>query len=121
MKNIFYILFVTIITLCSCSKTSKQDIDADIIIFTQQGCSHCEKAVDFINNDLLVKNPSLRVTQIDISYDMENIKILKHYLEKYKFHKSTVGTPIIIFNDKLVMGWGIENKVGLKKAFYPKL
>ena len=41
------------LVLCACGKDKYET--ADILIFTQQGCSHCEKAVDFINNRLLVE------------------------------------------------------------------
>ena len=60
MKNILYTLFIAVFVLCSCQKQSNKNIDADIIIFTQQGCSHCEKAIDFLNNKLLVNNPAVR-------------------------------------------------------------
>lgn len=120
MKNILYTLFIAVFVLCSCQKQSNKNIDADIIIFTQQGCSHCEKAIDFLNNKLLVNNPAVRIAQIDVTYDQDNIKTLKYYLDKYQFRGSRVGTPVIIFNNQLVMGWSIENKVKLQRAFVSK-
>lgn len=117
MKNIFYILFIITFILCSCQKQSNKDIDADIVIFTQQGCSHCEKAMDFLNTRFLPDNPEVRVAQIDVSFDADNIKTLKYYLDKYNYSGNRVGTPVIVFNNQLVMGWSIENKVKLQKAF----
>ena len=116
MKTPFYVLFLLLFTLCACNKQSNE-IDTDILIFTQQGCPHCEKAVDFINNKLLTQKPSLRITQIDITDNGDSIKTLKHYLERYNFHGDRIGTPIIIFNNQLVMGWNVTNKFKLKKAF----
>lgn len=114
MKKIATI-FTLVLLLCSCGD-NKYD-KADILIFTQQGCSHCEKAMDFINNRLLVKNPSLKVEQVDISYDSKNISLLKKYLIKYKVTDGSIGTPIIVFDKQLVIGWGLANKVKLQKLF----
>ena len=116
MKKILC-LFTLVLFFAACGNKNEKYDNADILIFTQQGCSHCEKAMDFINNRLKVKNPKLTVEQVDISYKAENIKLLKEYLRKYKFKEESVGTPIIIFNKKMVMGWTLENKVKLQKAF----
>ena len=114
-KIILLLIFVCMIGACG-NKNEKFD-NADILIFTQHGCSHCEKAMDFINNRLKVKNPALTVEQVDVSYDRDNIMLLKKYLHRYNFEGETVGTPIIIFNKQLLMGWNLENKVKLQKAF----
>ena len=116
MKKIFYIVAL-LLSLTACKPNMDKYDNVDILIFTQQGCSHCEKAMDFINNRLKVKNPALQVVQIDVSYDSENIKLLKHYLKKYDFNGDSVGTPIIVFNKQMLMGWGLQNKVKLQKAF----
>ena len=121
MKKILFIFALVLFCAACGQKNEKSDYEkydkVDILIFTQQGCSHCEKAMDFINNRLKVKNPKLTVEQIDVSYDSENIKILKEYLHKYDFKENTIGTPIIIFNKQLVMGWDLQNKVKLQRAF----
>lgn len=115
MKKLFCILAAVSLMLGACGKDKYET--ADILIFTQQGCSHCEKATDFINNRLLAKNPELKVVEVDISYDRDNILILKRFLNKYKFDGKNVGTPVIIFNQQLLVGWGLENKVKLQRAF----
>jgi glutaredoxin len=117
MKKIAYAFTALVFMLCACHKEQNMEIDNDIIIFTQQGCPHCEKAVDFINNSLLQKNPSLRIKQIDVSHNDQNFEILQSYLKKYNFHETRIGTPVIIFNNQLVMGWDLTNKFKLKKAF----
>ena len=119
MKKNLCAFLILVFAVCACHKQNRE-INADIIIFTQQGCSHCEHAADFINNRLLIDHPSLQISWIDVTYDADNIKILKHYLQKYKFNKNHVGTPIIIFNDQLIMGWNVENKVKLQRAFASK-
>ena len=101
--------------LCACGKDKYET--ADILIFTQQGCSHCEKAVDFINNRLLVKNPEIKVVNVDVSYDRDNILLLKRFLNKYDYDGKNIGTPVIIINKQLLVGWGLENKVKLQRAF----
>lgn len=115
MKKLFCILAAISFVLCACGKDKYET--ADILIFTQQGCSHCEKAVDFIHNRLQAKNPAIKVVEVDISYDRDNILILKRFLNKYKYDGHTVGTPVIIFNQQLLVGWGLENKVKLQRAF----
>lgn len=115
MKKLFCMLAALSLMLCACGKDKYET--ADILIFTQQGCSHCEKAVDFINNRLLVKNPGLKVVNVDVSYDRDNILLLKRFLNKYEYDGKNVGTPVIIFNRQLVVGWGLENKVKLQRAF----
>lgn len=119
MKKLFCMLIVSSFLLCACGKDKYES--ADILIFTQQGCSHCEKAVDFINKRLLVKNPGLSVVNVDVSYDRDNILLLKRFLSKYQFDGRNVGTPVIIFNNQLVVGWGLENKVKLQRAFDPDM
>ena len=117
MKKIFYLFtLIFLITACGKQETEKYD-KADILIFTQYGCSHCEKAMDFINNRLKVKNPKLTVEQVDVSYDSKNIKLLKEYLRRYDFKGTTIGTPVSIFKHKLLMGWDFQNKVKLQKVF----
>lgn len=116
MKKIFLCaiaVFTLLLNACGEDKYEK----ADILIFTQQGCPHCSKAMDFINKRLKVKNPNLNVVEVDVSYDKENIILMQRYLSKYKYKGNSVGTPIIIFNQQMVMGWGLENKVKLQKAF----
>ncbi len=117
MKKFFCTLVIMTFVLCACHKEQNMEIDNDIIIFTQQGCPHCEKAVDYINNYLLLKKPTLHIKQIDVSHNNENIEILKHYLKKYNSYETRIGTPVIIFNNQLVIGWDITNKFKLKKAF----
>lgn len=119
MKRLFCILAALAVMLAACGKDKYEN--ADILIFTQQGCSHCEKAVDFINSRLLAKNPKLKVVTVDISYDRDNILTLKRFLSKYQFDGRNVGTPVIIFNNQLVVGWGLENKVKLQRAFDPDM
>ena len=115
MKKIFYSLIAIVLMLTACGKDKYET--ADILIFTQQGCSHCENAVKFINERILPKNPELKFVEVDITYDSRNIQILKKFLNKYDFKGNEIGTPIIIFNNQLLMGWNIKNKVKLQKTF----
>ncbi|MBQ8677338.1 MAG: hypothetical protein IJ529_02575 [Alphaproteobacteria bacterium] len=115
MKKILYILF-TAVFLCACGQNDEKS-EIDIVVFTQQGCIHCAKAMSFIYNDVLNARPDLKIKEIDITYERANLNVLKRYLKRAGFPGGNVGTPIIFYDDQMLMGWSIENKAKMKKAF----
>ena len=110
MKKIISIIFLMIALFFGITACSLPGEDSDIVIFTQTGCPHCEHALTYINT--VVKNdfPTLTISEFNIRESDENYQLFLKYVKKYLPEEKHIGTPLIISNGKVFMGWNPETQ-----------
>lgn len=78
----------------------------DLLVFVQDGCPHCAHAEDFLNNT--------NIESVNIVYhnlkNKNSLALLFQNITRLNIPKDQLGTPIFIFNDKYIIGFGEEEK-----------
>ena len=78
----------------------------DLLVFVQDGCPHCAHAEDFLNN--------ISIESVNIVYhnlkNKNSLALLFQNITRLNIPKDQLGTPIFIFNDKYIIGFGEEEK-----------
>lgn len=78
----------------------------DLLVFVQDGCPHCAHAEDFLNNT--------NIESVNIVYhnlkNKNSLALLFQNIARLNIPKDRLGTPIFIFNDKYIIGFGEEEK-----------
>ena len=99
------ILLITGITACS----EKDNMNSDIVIFSQKGCPHCVHAMAFINGELKKTFPDISVAEYDINENRHNYELFAHTARRFQLG-DRIGTPLIVVGDNYIMGWTTENQ-----------
>ncbi len=90
-------------------KTVQTNAKPEITFFTQDGCSYCKMARDFIDREY----PTLPVNVINVG-TRNGYKKLQAEAKARNF--TNIGTPFILLGkDKYIMGWGEANIAAFKK------
>lgn len=96
-----------IMGISACSK--KENMNADVVIFSQKGCSHCIHAMAFINGDLKKIIPDVTILEYDINENRHNYELFAHTARKFKLGNQ-IGTPLIVVGESHIMGWTTDNQ-----------
>ncbi|MBR4931666.1 MAG: glutaredoxin family protein [Alphaproteobacteria bacterium] len=113
MKKIILTLFFSILLSLGITACKPSEPAADIIVFTQTGCPHCEHAMAYINNMLKKQMPTITVAEYNILASQENKDLFKKYVRQFKIAGSSIGTPLIIVRGTALIGWekSIQEKI----------
>ena len=88
------------------SQVPVQPLPADtLIVFSKQGCSHCQQAMKFLSTDFRASHPQIKIQILDVA-KRENLTQLWTLVRKYRLNPDRVGTPFIVWNDRYWIGWG---------------
>lgn len=84
-----------------------ENINKDnLLVFVQDGCPHCAHAEDFLNN--------ANIESVNVVYhnlkNKNSLALLFQNITRLNIPKDQLGTPIFIFNDKYIIGFGEEKK-----------
>ena len=84
-----------------------ENINKDnLLVFVQDGCPHCAHAEDFLNN--------ANIKSVNVVYhnlkNKNSLALLFQNITRLNIPKDQLGTPIFIFNDKYIIGFGEEKK-----------
>lgn len=109
MKKIISILLFVVLAVFTTSACSSNE-SADIVIFTQTGCGHCESAMNYINTVILKEMPNTTVAEYNIRESDKNYKLFLTYVQKYQPSAKSIGTPFIVVGKKSMMGWTEETQ-----------
>ena len=80
-----------------------------LVIFSKQGCSHCHDALAFINTEVKRKYPTLRILILDVDKD-NNLERLISVAKHHRIPNEQLGTPVLLLNGKILIGWKTEYK-----------
>ncbi len=87
MKKILYLFIAIIIIFLTFKLLSNNPSNdgvsydsADLIVFWGNGCPHCEKVKEYINNNNLEK--SVKISYKEVYYDKNNQKLLQESVKK---------------------------------------
>ena len=110
MRKIFALLLVLIGFLFFLMKRGEQvALDSipqnTLVVFTKTGCYHCHDAMTFINNTVKKQYPALPVLDLDVDQD-NNLARLLAVAKHYRIPTDRLGTPVLLLNDQILIGWG---------------
>lgn len=83
----------------------------ELSIFVQDGCIHCMNAEDFFNNN---KFDNVRVVFYNLK-DKNSSALFFKTITKFNIPQKNLGTPVFIFDDNYIVGFGEEQKNNLIK------
>ena len=75
-----------------------------VIMFSKTGCSHCREAMAFIDTVVRREYPDvpIHILNVDTSDNMAKLwAVVRHH----RLNPERVGTPLIVINDRVMMGW----------------
>ena len=75
-----------------------------LVVFTKTGCYHCHDAMAFINDDVKKQYPALPILNLDVDRD-DNLARLLAVTKHYRIPTNQVGTPVLLFNGQILIGW----------------
>ncbi len=114
MKQIILTLVAGIFLVLGLSACSeKENKNADIVIFSQEGCPHCTSAMNFINNELKQLVPNVTVQEYNIRGGKYEYDLFVAAVNKFGFNRkpnAVIGTPLIVVKNEGLMGWDEVNK-----------
>lgn len=84
----------------------------DLIIFWGQGCPHCEKAQEFLN-ELEITYPEAKFKRLEVYYNQENQQKMQQMAVKLNARAGAV--PFIVIRDKYFVGFSEDTKVQLEQ------
>jgi len=110
MRKIFALLLVLIGFLFFLMKRGEQvALDSipqnTLVVFTKTGCYHCHDAMTFINNTVKKQYPALPVLDLDVDQD-NNLARLLAVAKHYRIPTDRLGTPVLLLNGQILIGWG---------------
>lgn len=83
----------------------------ELLVFIQDGCIHCKHAEDFLANSTF---DGIKVVYHNLK-DQTSMGLLFQYITKLHISEKGLGTPIFVFNDNYIVGFGEEQKDSLTK------
>ena len=92
----------------------------ELIVFSQEGCGHCHNALAFINSTIKEKYPNLIVNIKDVQKEKKNMTTLIFVAKKHGLDLSKLGTPVILFNNNIIVGWSSKKENELLKLLETK-
>lgn len=110
MKNIFLTVMTVLALFFGVMACSAKEKTADIVVFTQTGCPHCEHAMLFINDVIKKQKPQLTIAEYNIRDSRKNYDLFLKYVKKYNITGNSVGTPLIITKGTPFVGWDEKTK-----------
>ena len=113
MKNIFLTVIAVLSLFFGVIACSPNEKTADIVVFTQTGCPHCEHAMLFINDVIKKQKPHLTIAEYNIRDSQKNYDLFLKYVKKYNITGRSVGTPLIITKGVPFVGWDDKTQVKL--------
>lgn len=116
MKKLILTLVTGILLVFGISACSEgEKLNADVVVFSQKGCPHCEHALAFINGELKNIVPGISVQEYDIRASRHNYELFRHVARLNGLDKNkSLGTPLIVVNrQNVLMGWNpdYQNKL----------
>jgi len=75
-----------------------------LIVFSQKGCGHCHQALDYLNTEFKTRRPNIPVQILDVG-DKQNLAKLWTLLRRKKIPSDNVGTPVLVWNGRVHIGW----------------
>lgn len=75
----------------------------NITVYYSPTCPHCHHALEYINNELIPKNPQISVSEINVTENENNLKKFKRAVKKCGFESG--GVPIIVIGEKCWQGY----------------
>lgn len=98
-----------------------QELPADtLIVFSQKGCGHCHRALDYLNTEFKSRYPTVPVRVLDIG-DRQNLAKLWTLLRRQKIPSDSVGTPVLVWNGRVHIGWNDNTPERLKRIIKTKI
>ncbi len=123
MKKFIKYLFLFILFFTSATLVEAKD--ATMYFFYGEGCPHCAKEKEFLN-EMEVKYPNLEIKRYEVYNNSENKDLMNTY--KQKLNVTGMGVPFTVVGDSYVYGYSeiynekIENMIrealGLEKISY---
>lgn len=98
MKKIWLLLFCFLMT--ACSQPDDAVSNDRIYFFFATGCSHCHNALEYIDKNY----PKLDLTKVNVG-NRAGYDLLLRAAAKFKI-SGNLGTPLIVFGNDFIMGWG---------------
>ena len=90
--------------------------DNKIYFFSQRGCPHCNKALEFIaKNFNNINNFEILDINDNEKNNEKNFKLFIKCAEKFNLDKNSLGTPLICIGNKYFLGWNSEYEKDFKK------
>ena len=87
-----YVIGIIVAFIAMISVSSAQEY----ILFYGNGCPHCAKVEDYINDNKLGKQ--FDIVQKEVFFNKNNLNELDGYLEKHKLTYDNIGVPFLIIN-----------------------
>lgn len=124
MKKTIILIIAIILGLVCYQKFNEHKIiksfNAETLyVFSQEGCGHCHNALSFINNKMRLSHPTLKVEVLDIKEDGNYGKLLT-VAKAYDLDMNALGTPVLLFNEQTIIGWGAKSEEKLLKLLGKK-
>lgn len=125
MKKGFIILLVTLAVIFLLVKHGENVVNkslnnGELIVFSQEGCGHCHNALAFINSTIKEKYPNLVINIKDVQREKKNMTTLIFVAKKHGLDLTKLGTPVILFNDNVIVGWSSKKEEELLKLLETK-
>jgi len=76
--------------------------EVTLYLFHGKGCSHCAKAISFLN-ELNEKYPELNVISYEVYFNDKNRELFMHYCSELE--QSAQGVPTIFIDEKTFIGF----------------
>lgn len=102
LKNTKYLILLGVVSFVLAFTFGKMSFADEIYLFWQEGCSHCHRAIEFIDK----KYPNLSVKKMDLADEKSRIKLIE-IAKKYQL-ANQIGTPLFVIDDEVMMGWSKE-------------
>ena len=90
-----------------------------LYVFSQESCGHCHSALSFIDSKVRLSYPTLKVEVLDIKKDGNYGKLLT-VAKAYGLDIKALGTPVLLFNEQTIIGWGAKSEEKLLKLLGKK-
>ena len=88
----------------------------ELSVFVQDGCIHCKQAEEFLNDN---KFDNISVVFYNLK-DEYSLNYLFKQVARLDIPQDNLGTPILIFNDEYIIGFGEAQKALLIEAINEK-
>ena len=75
-----------------------------VIVFSKTGCSHCREAKAFIDTIVRREYPDVPIHVLNVDKS-DNMAKLWAVVRHHRLDPERVGTPLIVINDRVIMGW----------------
>ncbi len=83
-----------------------------VYLFWQDGCSHCHDAISYIQ----ANHKNLNIELLNIAQENGRDKLISA-MKKYGL-SNRIGTPLLIMDKEIIMGWSKEAQQRFKEKSY---